>query len=327
MIMTRTPFRISFLGGGTDFPSFYRNHDGHVLSAAIDKYMYLAVNKRFDSSIRLSYSKTEIVASFGELKHPIVRECLRLTGLTSGLEITSVADLPANVGLASSSSFTVGLLHALHAYKGEFVAASRLAEEACHIEIDVLREPIGKQDQYIVAHGGLQFLRFQADESVFVDPVICPPSVKKQLQSHLMLFYTGITRDAHSVLRAQENAREQNRKLLRCMAQMAHDARAVVANGGDLDCFGRLLHEGWLMKKELAPNMTNPALEECYNNAIAAGAIGGKLLGAGGGGCFLFYCPPSRQPAVRAALPHLREIPFQFEPEGSKVVFVGQRHW
>lgn len=323
MIISRTPFRISFAGGGTDLREFYSRETGAVTASCIDKYMYITVNKRFDHTIRVSYSKTEIVETVDEIKHPIVRETLKYVGLTSQIEIISIADLPAGAGVGSSSSFTVGLLNALYAYLGKHKSAAELAKEACHLEIDVVKEPIGKQDQYAVAFGGIQHIQFNPDESVFVDPVIFSAEEKLRLNKCLLLFYTGLTRKASDILNGQKKNTPNKLEYLRKIRDLSYEIRDILICGKDLDGFGRALHKGWVLKKELADNITNGHIDKYYQKAIDAGALGGKLLGAGGGGFLLFYCPPARQANLRKALNPLREEPFKFEPQGSKIIYVG----
>jgi D-glycero-alpha-D-manno-heptose-7-phosphate kinase len=322
MIITRTPFRISFAGGGSDLPSFHSGEPGMVLSAAISKYMYLTVKQRFGDTFRVSYSQTELCDRAGEIEHPIVREALKLLGIERGLEIVSIADLPAKSGMGSSSSFTVGLLAALYALEGRSVDAGRLARQACDIEIGRLGEPIGKQDQYIAAHGGIQFIQFMPDGSVFVDPVICSSETKTELSRRLLLFYTGQTRAASSVL-ARQNARAgANRAGLRRLCGLARSMLDVLIEGRDLKRFGTLLHEAWQVKKGLESKITNPAIDALYDRAIRAGALGGKLLGAGSGGFLMFYAPRKRHEAITRELTELRPIQFLFEPQGSKIIFV-----
>ncbi len=321
MIISRTPFRISFAGGGTDLADFYRREGGAVTSTAINRYMYITVNKKFDSSIRVSYSKTENVEKVDEIQHPIVRESLKLTGITKGIEITSMADIPAQTGLGSSSAFAVGLLNALYAYKGEFKPQRVLAEQACHIEIDLCNEPVGKQDQYIAAYGGVQHIQFNQDETVFVDPVICSIETKKALEEGLMLFYTGTTRPASSILLEQKKNMDEKQALMKKMKEQAAQVRDALTHG-DLEAFGNLLSEGWLLKRQLVGGITSPETDALYEKAIKAGAIGGKLLGAGGGGFLLFYCPPQRQDAVRRAMSGLKEITAALEPQGTKIIYV-----
>jgi len=324
MIISRTPFRISFVGGGTDLPSYYSREAGAVISTTIDKYVYITVNRRFDSTLRISYSHTEIVDRLDDIRHPLFRETMRMTGVGSGVEITSIADVPSGTGLGSSSSFTVGLLHALQAYQGRYKASSELAEEACRVEIDVLSEPIGKQDQYAAAFGGFRRYIFNPDGSVWVDPVVCRPEVSQAFFSRLMLFYLGGTRDARRILERQFDNTSQNMCCLRKMRELVDRFWEVLVRAENLDEPGELLHQGWMLKKQLATNVSNSHVDACYERARAAGALGGKLLGAGMGGFLLLYCAPDKQAAVRESLCDLRRIEFGFEPEGSKIVYVGR---
>lgn len=323
MIISRTPFRISFAGGGTDFADFYRKETGEVVSAAINKYMYVTINKRFDETIRVSYTKTEIVEHVEELQHALVREAMKLTGVTKGVEITTIADIPAKgTGLGSSSSLTIGLLNALYAYKGNTVPVKRLAEEACKIEIDIVGEPIGKQDQYIAAYGGLKHFYFKPDEEVIVEPLVVKKAKMEQLQEHLLLFYTNIARDAGIIFNELKTKSENNYDGLRNLKKLAGELKEFLEGGAEnLDEFGRILHKGWELKKRLAKGITNATIENCYLRALGAGAVGGKILGAGGGGFFLFYCRPTLHKNVVNALGDLRCVPFAFEPEGSRIIY------
>jgi D-glycero-alpha-D-manno-heptose-7-phosphate kinase len=327
MIITRTPFRISFAGGGSDFPAYYKREPGIVLSAAISKYMYLTVKRSFGGIYRVSYSKTEICNQIEELQHPIVKECLRSLALRTGLEIVSIADLPAQSGMGSSSSFTVGILNALHALQGHFMSQEQLAREACEIEIERLGEPIGKQDQYIAAYGGLQFFRFQPDGQVFADPVICTAETKRELQRRLVLFHIGGTRAARTVLKKQNARTSANMDALRRLCALAGEMRKVLTVGRDLNCFGHLLHEAWQVKKSLTKTISNPQIDEIYKRAMEVGALGGKLLGAGNGGFVVFYCEPHYQDRLRQALFPIEEIPFSFDSQGTKVIYVGEDQW
>ena len=327
MIISRTPLRISFAGGGTDLAAYYRHESGAVISTAIDKYIYVNVNQKFDGKIRASYSVTEMVDSLGELQHELIREALRLVGIAGGIEITSISDIPSQgTGLGSSSTYTVGLLNALYAFCGRHAGAERLAREACDIEIRRCAKPIGKQDQYIAAYGGLQYIQFNPDETVFVDPVICNADINRRLQERLLLLYTGMTRSADGILAEQQSNTERDRdrrKALRAMTRLANDLRDALAHDVvDLDVFGEVLHQGWLLKRELASGISNARIDDWYERARARGAIGGKILGAGGGGFLLVYAHPERHAAIAAALPELRPIPFRFEPQGSKIVYV-----
>ena len=324
MIISRTPLRVSFVGGGSDLPSFYRLDPGAVVSTAIDKYIYITVNPKFDRRIRASYSVTEIVDHVDELRHELIREALKLLDIDGGIEITSISDVPDGTGLGSSSTYTVGLLQALHAYKGEHAGAERLAREACRIEIERCGKPVGKQDQYIGAYGGLQYMQFNADESVFVDPIICAPGTRQALQERLLLLFMGTTRSANAIL-SEQNAKTaghgETRAGLRHMAQLAADLREALS-ANRLDTFGEALHEGWLRKKQLASGISNSRIDEWYDVALQHGALGGKVLGAGGGGFLLLYAHPECHESIRRALPELRCVPFRFEPQGSKVIYV-----
>jgi D-glycero-alpha-D-manno-heptose-7-phosphate kinase len=327
MIISRTPLRISFAGGGTDLPAFWQHEPGAVLSTTIDKYIYVVANRRFEPEIRVSYSKTEIVDNVADIQHDLVRESLRVTGLPSHLEVLTMADIPAGAGLGSSSSVTVGLLNALYAFQGKARSPEELAHEACEIEIDIIGKPIGSQDQYAAAYGGLRFFRFETDGTVRVEPVICTPELLSELQRNLILFFTGMTRSADSILEVQSaniTSNEMVRTHLRKMKDLAVELQAVLAGKHPLDRFGAILNEGWQLKKQAAEGISTPEIEEWYEKALAAGALGGKLLGAGGGGCLLFYAPYERQNQVRAALSELPEIHFRFEPEGSKITFIGR---
>jgi len=322
MIITRTPFRISFVGGGTDLPDFYRREYGAVLSTAINKYMFITVNKSFDHRIRVGYSKTEMVDNVEEIKHPIVREALIYVGITNGIEITSIADIPAGTGMGSSSSFTVGLLNALYAFKGVLKSAEALAKDAAMIEIERAGHPIGKQDHYIAAFGGMQYIQFNPDESVFVNPVIFSPEVFEELQSNLILFYTGITRPANSILNDQKRNTPEKINILRKMRDLAYEMRETLTTGRNLARFGELLHQNWLYKRELSPLIASGPIDKYYQAGLNAGALGGKLLGAGGGGFLLFYCERQNQPKVREAL-GLKEFTAGFARQGSQIIYVG----
>ena len=325
MIITQTPFRISFVGGGTDLPEFYQVESGAVVSTAINKYMYVVVNQRFTDAIRVSYyAKTEIVDRVGEIKHPIVREALKLVGISKGIEIASVADVHAGAGLGSSGSFTVGLLNALYAYQGILKSAEELAREACHIEINILGEPIGKQDQYIAAYGGFRYIQFNPDETVFTEPIIWSPKNKEELVQNLLLLYTGDVREASSILREQKENTQQGDKMdcLKKLRDMALELKERLNDDASADIFGEILHQGWLLKKQLASSISNDKIDECYEKALSAGALGGKVLGAGGGGFMLLYCPKQKQSQVKKVLNYLPDLEFSFEPEGSKIIYV-----
>lgn len=324
MIISRTPFRLSFAGGGSDLPSYYLEEEGAVLSTALNKYMYVTVNKRFDESIRLSYSKTEIRNSVSEIDHPIFKLVLEEEAKEGGLEIISMADIPSGTGLGSSSSFTVGLLHALRGFKGQFQTAEELARDACITEIEKLKEPIGKQDQYIAAYGGLQYIRFLPSGDVCVDPIVCTEDTRKKLESHCMLFFTGLTRDAKTVLSEQKASTNNKRDTLREMVSMASEMKSLLeTNPRSLDGFGQLLNAAWELKKSVSQKISNPSIDKWYEQALDAGAWGGKILGAGAGGFLMIFCDPSRHDKVKNALEELKPFDVAFERQGSKIIFMG----
>lgn len=322
MIIVKTPFRISFVGGGSDIDTFYKKHYGAVVSTTINKYMYIMIHPYFHKKIRIKYSKTEDVNSIDEIRHPLVRECLKLKRIRRGIEIASIADVPAGTGLGSSSAFTVGLLHSLSIYKTQMKAKKWLAEAACKIEIKKLNGPIGKQDQYAVSFGGLNFIRFNPDETVFVEPIILKPEVKKRLERNLLIFYVGNERKASQILKGQkEKMKEKEKYNIICkMVELAESLKQELIRNR-LDNIGNLLHQGWILKMGLNGNITNPQLDYIYNKALKAGASGGKILGAGGGGFFLFYCEPECQNKLRQAL-GLHELNISFDSEGTKVVYL-----
>lgn len=326
MIISRTPFRISFVGGGTDIAAFFRHEPGAVISTTIDKYVYITVNPNkglHPFRYRIAYSVTENVNTIEEIQHPIVRESLKFLAFDEPLEITNVADLPARAGLGSSSSFAVALLHALHALRGEYVTNEQLAREAHHIEVDILKRPIGKQDHYAAAYGGLNYIQFMPDDSVKVDPIVCNREVKEALSNNLMMFFTGITRDASSVLSDQVKNTEIKMETLKIMRGMTKSVMTILHGGGDLDDFGHILHEAWVSKKQLTGKISNDTIDSYYDAARKAGALGGKILGAGGGGFLLLYVKKENQQRVRDALRKLTELSFRFENEGSKIVYIG----
>ena len=322
MIVVQTPLRISFLGGGTDFEDFYLNHGGAVLTTAIDKYIFIIVKERFDDMIYVNYSKKEIADSPDKLEHELVREAMKITGVTKGVEITTLADVPADgIGLGSSSSVTVGLLQALYAYQGEIVSAEALAEQACHIEIDILGKPIGKQDQYIAAFGNTRFITFDKT-GIKVESIKLSPEDKRRLNENLLLFYTGMSRNASDILSEQKANINQRLDVLSEMEKLAFKAKGIFLNGyGSPNGFGEFLHRGWELKRSLASKISNSEIDDIYEAARRAGAIGGKITGAGGGGFLLLYCRVEKQDEVRGALKGLRELPFHFEQDGSKVIF------
>lgn len=321
MIIVQTPLRVSFLGGGTDFPSYFMEEGGtSILTSAIDKYIFVTIKKRFDPMIRVGYTRTEIVERVDDVQHELIREAMRITGIQKGVEITTMGDIPAGAGLASSSAVTVGALHAMYTYLGESVTAERLAREACEIEIDRLKKPIGLQDQYICALGGLRFLEFRPDGTVVAERIELEPRLNYRLNESLLLFYTGVTRKADSILDEQKANIKNSRKLLHQIKHMACLAKEELLMG-NLDIIGMLLHESWELKKQLASRVSNSTIDAIYEAALKAGAIGGKITGAGGGGFLLLYCPYEKREAVRDALSDLQEVPFNLEPDGSKVIF------
>ncbi|MFC1976020.1 GHMP kinase [Chloroflexota bacterium] len=325
MIITRTPLRISFAGGGSDLSAFYEQEQGAVVSTAIDKYIYITVNPKFDHQIRASYSVTEIVDTVGEVQHELIRESLQLLGIEQGIEITSISDIPSQgTGLGSSGSYTVGLLNALYAYRGHLAGAERLAHEACHIEIERCARSGGKQDQYIAAYGGLQYIRFNPDGTVFTDPVICQPATRQRLQEGLLLLYTGLTRSSDDILAEQARETRANMDKQATLQRMVGLAAQLyeALSQDNVEAFGEILHTGWMEKRKLTSNISNPHIDTWYERARAAGAIGGKLLGAGGGGFLLLYAPPECHGDICRTLPELRHIPFHFSPQGSKVIYV-----
>ena len=326
MIITKTPLRISFCGGGTDLAAFYeRAGYGAVLSTSIDKYVYLAIHRYFEKQYLLKYSTTELTDTIEEIKHPLIRECLKLAGIAEPLEVTSFADIPSSgSGLGSSSAFSVGLLHAVYAFQGRLPSKETVAAGACEVEIERLGEPIGKQDQYAASYGGLNFIRFNADGSTEVEPVILPKRVRADMESRLVLFYTGTTRKASAILTEQRSLTLEDEKTFQTLLAIRGQAEQlrVELTQGNADALGRLLDEGWQLTRRLASGISSPSLEDIYTKAIAAGALGGKLLGAGGGGFFLFYCHKEKQPLLRKALEGLREVPFGMDNQGTHIIFV-----
>jgi len=320
MIITQTPLRIGLLGGGTDLPAYYREHGGRVLNCALDKYVYVIVKQRFDRDIYVNYSKKEIVSRVEDLEHELVREAMRMTGVDNGVEITTLADIPsAGSGLGSSSAVTVGLLHALFAYQGRQVSAEELAERACAIEIEHCGKPIGKQDQYIAAFGGIRDIRFGPGDEVVAEEVGLSASERRALQQQIMLFYTGITRSADPIL-AEQNA---NVKATRLQLDLLRDLAGFAAGrlrSGDVDAIGPALRESWEAKRKLASGVSNDRIDQAVTRALDAGAAGVKLTGAGGGGFLLAICPIERQRAVRENLADMQELPVKLDRIGSRVV-------
>lgn len=329
MIISRTPLRISLFGGGSDFAGYYENSKfgyGAVLSTSIDKYTYMTVNRKFDDMIRVSYSKTEHVNNVNEVEHNIIREAMKITGVTKGVDIVYMADVPlgsTGVGLASSSALAVGILNALYAYNGIHVSADRLAQEACKIEIDKLKNPIGKQDQYAVAFGGLRRYQFNADGTVFDDPIICNKKTFETLQKRLMFFYTGKTRRSSTVLKEQKSNIKEKQTALDQLVETVNQAQKSIEDNNLLD-IGKMLDDAWQIKKGLASKISNNEIDEMYNIAKKAGAIGGKILGAGGGGFLMLYAMEEKQNDVRKVLNKYREVDIKFEPQGSKIIYVSE---
>jgi D-glycero-alpha-D-manno-heptose-7-phosphate kinase len=324
MIISCTPLRVSFFGGGSDLPAFYRRRGGAVLSTTIDKSVYVTVSRKFDDAVRVSYSRTEEVSHARDVEHPLVREALGLLGVEGGVEITSVADIPARgTGLGSSSAFTVGLLNALHAFQGRRATAGQLAAEACEIEIGRCGEPIGKQDQFAAAFGGLNLIRFNPDETVEVTRSACPPDALAELWRRLLFFYTGTTRSASALLAEQSARLAADAGAIRATRELTCLAEAAFTSlgAGEIDQLGRMLHQAWKLKRGLNGGVSNALIDQAYDAALAAGAEGGKLLGAGGGGFLMFLAPPERHEAIRAALGSLRETPFAFASHGSRIIF------
>jgi D-glycero-alpha-D-manno-heptose-7-phosphate kinase len=319
MIVVQTPLRISFVGGGTDFEGFYAKYGGAVLTTAIDKVIFVIIKERFDDLICLNYTLREKVEKVQNIRHELIREAMKMTGITKGVEITTLADIPAEgTGLGSSSSVTVGLLQAMYTYQNEIKTAQDLAEQACKIEIDILKKPIGKQDQVIAACGNLRFITFSAT-GISIETIELPKQDKRRLNENLLSFYTGITRKASDILDEQKNNINEKIDILKEMKYLAFKARDAV-EAGAFDDFGEILHKNWELKKSLASKISNSQIDDMYETARKAGAIGGKITGAGGGGFLLLYCPKAKQDDVRNAM-KLRELPFRFEEYGSKVIF------
>ncbi len=328
MLITSTPFRVSFFGGGTDLPAFYEKEYGQVLSTTLAAHMYItvhALSRLYPFRFRISYSRTEQVQDVNDIQHPVVRESLKLLGIDTPMEITSIADIPSKTGLGSSSSFTVGLLHVLHAFKGELVSAAQLAEEACHIEIDLLREPIGKQDQYAAAFGGLREYTFREDDTVNIRPVTCKQETLTALFDHLLMFYVGGTRKVKEILQEQQTKTPLKMDTLRQMRDLGEKGVKILhSQQRHLVEFGELLHEAWELKRSLTSKISSSVIDEWYARALEAGAVGGKLLGAGGTGFLLLFVEKHKQARVRQALEGLVEQAITFESEGSRIIYVGK---
>jgi D-glycero-alpha-D-manno-heptose-7-phosphate kinase len=324
MIISRTPFRVSFFGGGTDYPSWYRNHGGAVLATTIDKYCYITARYLppfFEHKYCIVYSRLEYCHTIDEIQHPAVREVLRYLKLDRGVEIHHDGDIPARSGMGSSSAFTVGLLHALHALVGAMRGKQQLASESLHLEQDVLKETVGSQDQILAAYGGFNHITFLPNGEFSVRPVTISASRQQELESHLMLFYTGIKRTASNIADSFVNEIDDKRRQLRFMRDLVDEGLSIVSGGQDLRAFGELLHESWQAKRSLSASVSNSDVDTMYEHARAAGAIGGKLIGAGGGGFLLLFVPPDRREAVRRKLDSLIHVPFRFESSGSQIIF------
>ena len=324
MIISRTPFRISFFGGGTDYPAWYRKHGGAVLATTIDKYCYITARYLppfFEHRYCVIYSKMEYCQSIDEIAHPAVREILRFLRVERGVEIHHDGDLPARSGMGSSSSFTVGMLHALYALKGHIASKHQLAMEGIHVEQDLLKETVGSQDQALAAYGGFNHITFLPNGEISVRPITLAPARMHELNCHLMLFYTGIKRTASNIAETFVNDLDDKRRQLRLMKDMVEESIAILNSGHDIAAFGELLHEAWQAKRSLGSQVSNPFVDELYDHARAAGAIGGKLIGAGGGGFLLLFVPPELQQAVREKLNALICVPFKFEFSGSQIIF------
>jgi D-glycero-alpha-D-manno-heptose-7-phosphate kinase len=322
MIISQTPYRVSFAGGGTDLSAFFLHEFGAVLSTTIDHHIYVTIHRRFDPSIRVSYSRTEVANTLDEVQHELVREAMRLVEIDEPLEITTIGDVPSGTGMGSSSSLTVGLLAALYGYQHRVVSPRLLAEQASQIEITVLGKPIGRQDQYAAAFGGLNYIRFNPDDTVDVEPVPCRSETLAEMERRVLLAYTGQTRDANEILQRQSSATADRLDVLRSMRDLADQMRHALAGEGDLDRFAALLHEGWELKRSLGCGISNEQIDDWYAAARRAGAEGGKLLGAGGGGFLLLIAPPWRHRAIREALGRPRELPFRIARHGSRNIFI-----
>ena len=327
MIITKTPFRISFAGGGSDLSDFYEKYGGCVLSTSINRYCYISIHPYFNErDTMLKYSESELVTDLSQIKHRIFNCVLNEVKL-HGVEITSTADVPGGTGLGSSSTFTVGLLNAVSCYRGTYLSKGKIAAKACQVEIEKLGSPIGKQDQYAAAFGGLNFIRFHQDGEVSVSPIVMQPETYQRLQHNLMMFYTGDVRSANAILAEQKKniSAEDKVRNLRKMCILAEEMKLALEHN-DLSSFGRLLNDGWELKRTLASGISNPAIDKAYETAMKNGALGGKLLGAGGGGFLLFFCEPDKQEQLRVAL-KLRPFPFSFEKDGTSVIYIGDKYW
>lgn len=324
MIICQTPYRISFFGGGTDYPPWYLENNGCVLSTTIDKYCLISVRYLppfFEHKIRVVYSKIENCESFEDIQHPSVRESLRFLDIRRGLEIHHDGDLPARSGMGSSSAFTVGLLNSLYVLQGIKAGKKKLASESIHVEQNLIKETVGSQDQVAAAFGGFNHIEFKKDGSYVVHPVIIPSSRLEELNSHLMLFYTGIRRTASDIAKSYVENLDKKQKLLNKMHQMVYEGLSILKGSGPIEAFGELLHEAWAAKCSLSSKVTNDDVNDYYQRAMSSGAIGGKITGAGGGGFLLLFVPPEHQARVREELHNLIYVPFCFEPRGSRIIY------
>lgn len=321
MIITRTPYRISFGGGGTDLPAFYHQEDGAVLSATIDRHIYVNIHPRFEANYRLAHSKIEVANRIDEMQHELIREALRITGVDEPLEITTIGDVPAGTGMGSSSSLTVGLLVALYAYSGRLVSTKRIAEEACRIEIDILKKPIGRQDQYAAAYGGLNYIRFRPDSTVDVEPVACRSDTLDELESQMLVLYTNKSRSADGILKQQQESTPLHLSTLRDMKDLADEMRKTLSGSGNIREFSELLAKGWQLKRSIGCGISNSSVDDMYSTAIRCGATSGKLLGAGGGGFLLLLAPPELHGAIWEALGKPIKLPLKFSRQGGHTIF------
>lgn len=327
MIITRTPFRISFVGGGTDLKKYYSKENGRVLSTSINKYIYVIIKRQIgivEYKYRINWSKVEFCNTIEEIEHPIVREALKMFEIDYPIEITTISDIPGQTGLGSSSAFSVGLVHALHALNGEMVTKHVIAKEAAHIEVNLLGRSMGKQDHYASAYGNLNVFTFCANEVVWVEPVFYRPEVKSSLEKKLMLFYTSIKRDASEVLKLQERKTQNKRSVLREMQNLVDPMRDILSNGSNLEKFGNILHDSWELKRSITDEISSVDIDRYYQKARDVGAVGGKLLGAGGGGFLLFYVEEKYQEAVIDALSDLYFMPVRFDSSGTRVTYYDQ---
>lgn len=326
MIISQTPYRVSLVGGGTDLPAFYQREFGAVLSMTIKRHMYVTVHRRFEQNIRVAYSQVDFAENVAGLHHELVREAMRMVGVDEPLEITTIGDVPGGTGMGSSSTLTVGVLAALYAHSGQVVGRRRLAREACQIEIDILGKPIGKQDQYAAAFGGINYIQFNSDESVDVQPVPVKREVVAELESRALLLYTSNRRSADEILSKQSAGTADKMTVLRQMRDLTEPLRQALCGGGGVDEVARILHEGWLLKRSLGFGISAARIDQWYETARELGAQGGKLLGAGGGGFLFLLAPPERHEAIREALGRPQELPFVVDHCGGRIIYVSDLH-